>query len=137
VPYELFQARDRAIVVAVGTDRQWAACAQVFGLVMSEAGVPWPTNALRVAHRPALVAQLAATIATNNAAEWIRQLNAVGVPCGVVRTVPEALADVACDEISGVAPATGGTVRRPPPQLNEHGDALRQHGWQLFARHDL
>ncbi len=169
VPYELFQARDRALVVAVGNDRQWADCARAFGLMntradhaeplgvdhaegearegLSPAGaallatdcemrpVLWPTNADRVVHRDALIAQLSAVVATDDAAVWIGRLSAVGVPCGVVRTVSEALADVSCDPVTGVAPATGGMVWGAPPQLNEHGDALRQVGWRLFDQY--
>ena len=32
VPYQLFHAADRAIVIAVGTDQQWRLCANVIGL---------------------------------------------------------------------------------------------------------
>lgn len=139
VPYELFRARDRDIVIAVGNDRQWADCAAVFGLVEHHhaSPVPWSTNAERVVHRATVVARLATAIATDDAAVWMRQLAAVGVPCGLVRSVPEALTAVPCDPVTGIAPATGGSVRWPPPQLNEHGKRLRQHGWRMFDKHDF
>lgn len=139
VPYELFRARDRDIVIAVGNDRQWADCAHVFGLVSPPPAspVPWPTNAERVSHRATLITSLAAVIATDDADVWMRRLAAVGVPCGLVRTVPEALTAVSSDGRTGVAPATGGTVRLAPPQLDQHGDRIREHGWGVFGGQQL
>src|SRR5205814_7438139 len=32
VPYQLFHAQDRPLVIAVGTDAQWRACASALGL---------------------------------------------------------------------------------------------------------
>jgi hypothetical protein len=57
------------------------------------------------------------------------------VPCGVVKPVHEALADAAgASALTGVPPATGGVVRRPPPRLDEHGSAIRTFGWEAFSR---
>ena len=44
----------------------------------------------------------------------------------------EALADVDASPLTGVAPAVPGSIRRPPPRLDEHGPAVRARGWGAF-----
>ena len=131
VPYQLFDAADRPLVIAVGNDPQFAAL--VRALELPALGDPrYATNAGRLAHRADVVDTIAARIATASAATWIAALNAAGVPCGIVRGVHEALADVATSPRSGVAPQAPGTVRRDPPRLGEHSDLVRAHGWEAF-----
>ena len=133
VPYQLFDAADRAIVVAVGNDAQWHACAVALGLTDLASDASLVTNAGRVTSRDRVVSALAATLRTKPAAEWIARLDAVGVPCGVVKPVLEALRDVEASALTGVAPQTPGSVRLPPPKLNEHGAQVRAQGWGAFA----
>ena len=72
-------------------------------------------------------------MARRPAGEWIESLTSAGVPCGVVRTVREALADVRASPASGIAPLGPGSVRRPAPTLDEHGALIRAHGWNGVA----
>jgi crotonobetainyl-CoA:carnitine CoA-transferase CaiB-like acyl-CoA transferase len=133
VPYELFEASDRALVIAVGSDAQFAAMARALGL--TALGDPrFTTNAGRLAHRAEVVAAIRARIATKRAGEWVSLLEKAGVPCGLVRTVLEALGDVAASPLTGVAPLQPASIRRPPPKLDEHGALVRAHGWDAFAR---
>ncbi len=129
VPYQLFDASDRPLVLAVGNDAQWAQCAPVLGM---DDAAQWRTNAGRVTDRERLVPQLITVLRTRPAAEWIERLSLVGVPCGVVQSVPEALEHVSADALTGVAPATGGVLRRPSPQLGEHNHIVRANGWHAF-----
>jgi hypothetical protein len=46
--------------------------------------------------------------------------------------VTEALRDVAADALTGIAPLPPGTVRLPPPRLDEHGAEIRRSGWRAF-----
>ncbi|MEO7363436.1 MAG: hypothetical protein ABI120_24090, partial [Gemmatimonadaceae bacterium] len=62
----------------------------------------------------------------------VAKLDAAGVPCGVVRGVLDALKEVVASPETGVGPATGGSVRRPPPQLDEHGALIRKMHWSAF-----
>ena len=133
VPYELFEANDRALVIAVGSDAQFAA--MVGALELRELGDSrFATNAGRLAHRLAVVSAIRARVATKPAAHWIQRLEGAGVPCGVVRSVLEALGDVTASALTGVAPLQPARVRRPPPLLDEHGALVRAHGWGAFAR---
>ncbi len=133
VPYQLFEASDRPIVIAVGSDRQFAACARALELPALAADPALATNAGRLAQRARVVDAIAAQVRTRAAAQWLARLASAGVPCGVVKPVLEALAEVSSSALTGVAPARPATVRRPPPTLDEHGAVVRAAGWAAFA----
>jgi crotonobetainyl-CoA:carnitine CoA-transferase CaiB-like acyl-CoA transferase len=134
VPYQLFQAKDRAIVVAVGTDDQWRACVRVLGLDALEEDAQLSTNSGRLPQRERIVAAFERALAQRPAADWISALAAVKVPCGVVKTVLEAIEDAAgASALTGMPSSVGGKVRLPPPRLDEHGELIRKHGWNAFA----
>ncbi|MHB1311349.1 MAG: CaiB/BaiF CoA transferase family protein [Gemmatimonadaceae bacterium] len=132
VPYELFEALDRPIVIAVGNDAQFAACARALGLQALADDARYVTNAGRLEHRVAVVSTIRERVRTQPAAAWLRALEAAGVPCGVVKPVLEALREVEASPLTGVAPHAPGTVRRPPPALDEHGTLVRSRGWEAF-----
>jgi crotonobetainyl-CoA:carnitine CoA-transferase CaiB-like acyl-CoA transferase len=129
----LIQAADRPLVIAVGNDAQWARCAEVLELRELAADASLATNAGRVAARGRVVGAVAARIAERPAEEWVRRLGAVGVPTGLVRTVAEALREVDCSPITGVAPGGAGAIRYRPPRLDEHGARVRAAGWEAFG----
>lgn len=132
VPYQLFDALDRAIVIAVGSDAQFAACMRALGLEAMASDAVYRTNAGRVAHRAAVVEAIAARVRTQPASVWLATLDAAGVPCGVVKPVLEALRAVDASPITGVAPQAPGAIRLPPPFLDEHGALVRERGWAAF-----
>jgi crotonobetainyl-CoA:carnitine CoA-transferase CaiB-like acyl-CoA transferase len=133
VPYELFHATDREVVIAVGSDAQFASMVRVLGLDALN-DPRFATNAGRLAHRTEIVSAIRARIATRSAGEWVAALDGGGVPAGVVRSVLEALGTVTASPLTGVAPLEAGAVRRAPPTLDEHGALVRAHGWNAFAR---
>jgi len=132
VPYELFEAADRPFVLAVGNDAQWLAAAAALGFAHADVADAWRTNAGRVADRTRLVPALATHLRQRDADHWMAELRAVGVPCGLVRSVPEAIEDLAADPLTGVPSAVGGLVRYPPPALDAHGQLVRSQGWRAF-----
>jgi crotonobetainyl-CoA:carnitine CoA-transferase CaiB-like acyl-CoA transferase len=134
VPYQLFHAKDRAMIVAVGSDAQWKSCALALGLEELARDVHVATNAGRLANRDRIVSAVSDRIRTMNAQDWIRVLGAAGVPCGIVRSVLEALQDVECSPLTGIAPSVPGRVRFPPPRLDEHGAEIRSRGWSVFEK---
>ena len=133
VPYQLLRTSDRPIVVAVGSDAQWRACALAVGLPDLAVDPGLATNAGRLAHRDALVARLEEALMRQPAAVWMTRLAAAGVPCGLVHTVKEALTDADASPLHGIAPSVPGTVRLPPPRLGEHDHQIRSLGWGAFA----
>jgi crotonobetainyl-CoA:carnitine CoA-transferase CaiB-like acyl-CoA transferase len=132
VPYQLFRAADRPIVVAVGTDAQWVACARALGLEPLADDPGLSTNAGRLAQRDRIVSSFAERIVTQSARHWGDRLRSVGVPSGVVQTVLEALRDAGASPVTGVSPSVPGSVRFPPPGLGEHSDMIRQYAWEAF-----
>ena len=132
VPYQLFDAADRPVVIAVGSDGQWRACASALGLSDLAADESLATNAGRLANRDRVVASLAGRVREMGAQYWVERLQSVSVPCGLVRTVAETLEVTDADARTGVPPSVPGSVRMPPPKLDEHGDAIRTMGWRAF-----
>ena len=132
VPYQLFHAADRPIVIAVGNDVQWRNCTRALRLDALGADESLATNADRLRHRDRVVDAITARVRERPAAEWLEALAGVGVPSGVVQTVGEALASVDTSPLTGVAPIPPGTVRLPPPRLDEHGELVRRFGWDAF-----
>lgn len=134
VPYQLFKAADKAIVIAVGSDAQWVACARAIGLDTLAGDASLATNAGRLAHRERIVAEFSRQLATKPAAAWRERLDAAGVPNGIVQSVLEALRDTNASAVTGMPSSVGGDVRFAPPGLDEHGDAIRRSGWNVFDR---
>jgi crotonobetainyl-CoA:carnitine CoA-transferase CaiB-like acyl-CoA transferase len=122
VPYQLFHAADRPMIVAVGSDSQWTSCARALDLIDLVHDESLATNAGRLAQRDRVVSAVAEKLRTSNAS----------VPCGVVKTVLEALREIDSSPLNGIAPSVPGSVRFPPPRLDEHGEEIRSLGWASF-----
>lgn len=152
VPYQAFDAADRAFVVAVGNDAQWRKLCAALGDDALAADPRLATNPGRIAHRGEVVAALAETFRARPAAEWLARMEAAGVPCAPVQTVREALADPVATERGGTWPMEGATygrvdtvasplrldrtpasARHPAPALGEHTKAVAREGWRLFG----
>ncbi len=134
VPYQLFEAADRPFVIAVGSDGQWYACANALGLHELAEDDKLRTNAGRLKNRERVAASVADRVKTMKALHWIDRLGSAGVPCGLVRTVAEVLKDADADPRTGVSPSVPGSIRHPPPKLDEHGESIRSMGWRAFQR---
>ncbi|MDB4871026.1 MAG: hypothetical protein JWL97_2030 [Gemmatimonadales bacterium] len=132
VPYQLFDAADRPFVIAVGSDAQWRACARALGLDDLADDATLETNAGRVKNRDRVVAALSERVREMGAQHWIDRLQSAGVPCGLVKSVSEALASADASALTGVPPSIPGSVRLPPPRLDEHGPTIRALGWRAF-----
>jgi crotonobetainyl-CoA:carnitine CoA-transferase CaiB-like acyl-CoA transferase len=87
-PYELLDCADGALVVAVGTDRQFAALCDVLGLPVEP---EFATNELRVANRRRLRAVLEERLRGGTVADWSERLAAARVPAGPVNDVAAAI----------------------------------------------
>jgi crotonobetainyl-CoA:carnitine CoA-transferase CaiB-like acyl-CoA transferase len=132
-PYELFATTDGSLVVAVGSDAQWLACARALGLDSLADDESLRTNPGRLSQRARIVRTFGERLATNRSSHWTAALNGVGVPCGVVHGVRAALSAVGASADAGVHPLPPGRVRFLPPLLDEHGDVVRARGWAAFG----
>ncbi|MEP6492629.1 MAG: CoA transferase [bacterium] len=133
VPYQLFRAADRHLVIAVGSNAQWVACANALGLEHLASDASLATNAGRIAGREQIVSEFSRELVRRPAAVWRGVLDAAGVPNGVVYSVVEALHQTGGSALTGMPSSVGGTVRFPPPAIDEHGDLVRSDGWGAFG----
>jgi hypothetical protein len=51
-----------------------------------------------------------------------------------VKSVLEALRDIQASPQWGMPSSVGGTVRLPPPKLDEHGSLIRSDGWSVCTK---
>jgi crotonobetainyl-CoA:carnitine CoA-transferase CaiB-like acyl-CoA transferase len=139
-PYEVFDAADRPLVIAAGNDRQFhSLCTTLEAPALSE-DPRFATNALRVAHREALIADLNRRLATRPAEEWFAALTAAGVPCGPINDLAGAFAlaeslglDPAVD-VEGTSQTahpvhfsrTPAAYQTLPPALDADGSTIRE-----------
>ena len=134
VPYQLFETKDRPIVIAVGSDTQWVKCMVALDRRDLASDQTLSTNRGRLAQREQVVDEIQRVLRTRPAAEWLERISAVGVPCGVVKDVLESIREAsAASAVSGMPSPVGGKTRLPPPRLNEHGEQIRDMGWGAFS----
>ena len=91
-PYEVYQASDRPIVIAVGNDGQFAKLCDVVGLVGVAADEKFATNTARVANRDELKGLLLEAFGKNTADFWWNALTEAGVPSGPINSIDQAFA---------------------------------------------
>lgn len=92
-PYEVFATADGHLIIAVGNDQQFARLCRTLGLADLAADPNFATNRGRLANRAAMIGHLAAKLALRANTEWIKALEAAGVPCGPINTVDQVFDD--------------------------------------------
>ena len=91
-PYELFDAADRPLVIAVGNDRQFRTLVRLLGAPGLADDDRFRGNGDRVRHRALLKTMLEDLLRPEPAAHWAGILTDAGVPAGLVNTLDEAFA---------------------------------------------
>lgn len=140
-PYELFDAADRPLVIAVGNDRQFRTLVRLLGAPALADDDRFRGNADRVRHRTVLKKLIEDRLRPELAAHWVGVLTDAGVPAGQVNTLDEAFAFAAALGLDpvvelGAAGRTSRQVANPihlagrpaayrlcPPRLGEHEGA--------------
>jgi crotonobetainyl-CoA:carnitine CoA-transferase CaiB-like acyl-CoA transferase len=147
VPYQTFDASDKQIAVAVGNDAQFRRLCEVIG--REDLADHYATNPDRVANREELVETLQREFSNRTAEEWVEAIRGVGIPCGPVNTLAEALADEhlsSTDMLQEIEHPLAGMLRmlgspllidgerppiqRPPPTLGQHTDEVQDSEWK-------
>jgi len=144
-PSGAFKARDGLINIAANKDEQWVLLTDHLGLAALRARPEYATREDRKVNRLALKAELEAALAMRNAADWVTELNEIGVPAGPVLSVADALCTPQIAErgflntypdVPGVGRdiqvATTGirvdgdapSVDAPPPQLGQDNEDI-------------
>ncbi|ALT80094.1 CoA-transferase [Paucibacter sp. KCTC 42545] len=148
VPYQVFEAADGHVIVAVGNDNQFAKFCDILEQPAWAQDPRFASNAARVRHRELLVPPIAAVIKTQPRQHWLSAMEAAKVPCGPINNLAEAFADphVQAREMTVAMPhplseqlrlvaspiklsATPVRYRHAPPLLGQHShELLREAG---------
>lgn len=92
VPYQVFAVRDGHIIVAVGNDSQFARFCTVIGAPELSDDPRYAFNKQRLENREPLIAILSKALSSQTKDTLIAELEAQGVPCGPINTLPELFA---------------------------------------------
>jgi formyl-CoA transferase/CoA:oxalate CoA-transferase len=144
VPYQPLRARDKHIIVAVGSEVLWERFCSLLGLEETIMNDPrFATNKERIEHREDLIPLLEEIIQTQEADHWLKRFAEADIPCGPINFVDETLTDPQLvargmiveleHPLVGVVRSLGNPVhlsqtpvsyRRPPPLLGEHNQEV-------------
>jgi crotonobetainyl-CoA:carnitine CoA-transferase CaiB-like acyl-CoA transferase len=142
-PQDVFACTDGFVVLAVGNDGQFARLAEILGHPEWINDERFATNPARVRNHPLLDPLLRAAFASRPRHDLIASLDAAGVPCSPINTVPEVFAEAQIQHrrmLRNLPHPTAGEVPqvvsplnftneplafdRPPPLLGEHTDEI-------------
>lgn len=87
VPYQDFPTSDGRMIIAVGSDAQFARLCAVLGLAELAHHPSFIGNAQRVANRRELIEALCAATVTRSTGHWVAALERVGVPAGPINSL--------------------------------------------------
>lgn len=144
-PYELFDAQDRPLLIAVGNDKQFHTLVRLLGIEHVATDPKFADNPSRATHREQLRDLLEEVLRTQSGAHWVSLLSGEGVPAGLVNTLPEALDFAHSLELNAVVeiptsdgqhhfkqvvspiqiPGRDASYRLAPPSLGEHSEDVR------------
>jgi len=93
VPYQAFPVRDGYVIIAVGSDVQFARLCGFLGMPSLATDPRFVTNAVRVANREELVATLSAALAGRDRDAVLQAMEDLGVPAGPINTLAEVFSD--------------------------------------------
>ena len=143
VPYTTYQTADALIALGVGNERQFARIAEVLGHPEWAKDARFASNRARVENRSVIDGLINAALSHDKADAWLAKLKAVGIPCGKINSVAEALDDAQTAarrmietiehpaagalKMLGIPfkfSATACSVRRPPPTLGQHSEEI-------------
>jgi crotonobetainyl-CoA:carnitine CoA-transferase CaiB-like acyl-CoA transferase len=93
VPYQTFETADGYIIMAVGTDRQYAEYCGIIGAPHLAQDERFRTNRGRVENRAALTPLLRPFMQARTTADWVAAFEAAAVPCGPINTLDQVFAN--------------------------------------------
>ena len=92
VPYQVFRAKDKYLILAVGSEKLWQAFCDALGFAHLKEDPRFATNAERNKNRGELVPLLDKLFSTECAGHWLEKLKHTGIPSGPINTIAETLA---------------------------------------------
>jgi CoA:oxalate CoA-transferase len=144
-PFQAFPTKDGYIVLTLtgGGENIWALFCAKIGLYEYMDDPRFQTNDSRTAHHAELERLVSAALRERTTAEWLVEFEELGIPCGPLNTIAEAVVDPQVRERemivriehprAGVIPVSGSPVKlsrtpadvsRPAPELGADTDAV-------------
>ncbi len=139
VPYQVFETKDKYIIIAVPNDWLWKKMCSALGMEDLMDDPRFATNASRVANRDLLISLMLKITKAESASEILKKLRQVGVPSGPVNDISQSLAHPQVEQREmiqevqhptiGVLKVLGipmklsetpGSIRMAPPLLGQH-----------------
>ncbi len=139
VPYQDFPTADGDFILTVGNDSQFRRFAEVAGRPQWADDPRFASNKQRVANRAVLVPLIRQATVFKTTAQWVAQLEAVGVPCGPINDLAQVFSDPQVQArglafelphvLAGLVPQVASPIRlsetpveyrNAPPLLGEH-----------------
>ncbi len=145
-PYQAYRARDAYFAIAAGNNKLWLQVCRIVELPQLAQDARFGSPTLRAQHQAELKDLLEARFATRDAAHWLAEFAAGGVPGAPINGYAEALADPQAEHLQLVRPMTlpGGHATRTvgcPVRLDGQAIAvdtrvptLGQHTQQIKAQ---
>ncbi len=145
VPYQVFHATDAPFVLAVANESIWTRFCEAMGRSDLRSDARYATNALRVANREDLRAELEDLFAARTRSDWLELLERAEVPCAPINTIEEVFADdqvQALGLVEAVTHPTAGEVRlvrapiemsATPPSIDRAPPLLGEHTAEVLA----
>ncbi len=148
-PYQAFATRDGWINIGGANQSNWERIARLVGAPELIDDPRFRNNSARLVHRNELAALLGAHLRERGTQEWLRELDAAGIPAGPIHSIAEMAADAQTLAREMVVPLqhpragpthalgvpvkfsrTPGAVRRPAPMFGQHTrEVLAEHGF--------
>ncbi len=138
-PYQAMRTADGHITIGATSPANWKAFCNALGLQHLENDVRFATVSARRARYDELAALIEDVTTTQPSEHWYRLLEQVGVPCGVLHRIDQAVNDVHVQarnfvvelphSKAGAIKATGSPVRfsQTPVRLEHAGPVLGEH----------
>ena len=145
VPYQVFATQDGHIVLATGNHGQFVRFCQLAGHAETAHDERYADNSQRLEHREELVPLIATWMRERTTAQWLALLEPNAVPCAPILEIPgvfehpqvqhRGMQVPLSDALGRAVPMVASPMRfngvralseLVPPQLDEHGEAIRQ-----------
>lgn len=144
VPYQAFKASDSYFVIAVGNDSLWAKFCDALSLDSLKRDPRFFSNPDRVKNREELKSTLDDFFSKKSSKEWLKLIDAAGVPCAPIQTFDDVFRDsqvlhrhmieeIAHPKLQRKIKVIGSPIktskssfkiRLPPPTLGENTDDI-------------
>ena len=155
VPYQAFPTSDGNLMLAVGNDRQFAACVECLGRGELAQDDRYATNKARISNRVPLIDIFRNCLQQHTTGHWLGVFAQAGIPAGPINDVGEVLTNEYARErqlvrhLENTAGDSVPTISNPvsfadtpvtyvaaPPRLGEHTDEVLSE-WLGYSEHKL